>query len=198
MTYQLLAPPVSEDHAECIIHLFVRDNNSAPDPTARVKVWAGPAPTGQPAYWRDDAPFRNPGASGMLEFITMGGPMPENRDYWMQVVDNNGKALSDPIHFPFPNGKAIWLTATLQQGAPAPAQPAQPATPPPAQPAPPTPPPAASPAPAGETTYTVKGGDTLFAIARKFGVTAQDISKANNITNPSLIKPGQVLKIPKK
>ncbi len=65
---------------------------------------------------------------------------------------------------------------------------------------PPTPPPAQPPAPpsgTAETTYTVRSGDTLFGIARKFSVTVQAIQQANNIANPSLIKPGQVLKIPK-
>lgn len=46
-------------------------------------------------------------------------------------------------------------------------------------------------------TYTVKSGDTLSKIAKQFGVTVDAIVKANNIANPSLIRPGQVLKIPK-
>ena len=45
-------------------------------------------------------------------------------------------------------------------------------------------------------TYTVKPGDTLYAIAVKNGTTVQAISAANNITNPNLIQVGQVLVIP--
>ncbi|WP_114570623.1 LysM peptidoglycan-binding domain-containing protein [Exiguobacterium flavidum] len=45
-------------------------------------------------------------------------------------------------------------------------------------------------------TYTVKSGDTLYSIARTYGVTVDALIKANNITNPSLIKVGQVLIIP--
>jgi len=44
--------------------------------------------------------------------------------------------------------------------------------------------------------YTVKSGDSLWDIAKKFpGVTGNDIMQLNNITNVSLIKPGQQLKI---
>lgn len=51
-----------------------------------------------------------------------------------------------------------------------------------------------SPAPTG--TYTVVSGDTLSAIAARFGTTVADLVSANNITNPNLIYPGQVLVIP--
>lgn len=44
-------------------------------------------------------------------------------------------------------------------------------------------------------TYTVKKGDTLSAIARRYGTTYQKIAKDNNIANPNLIYPNQVLKI---
>lgn len=43
--------------------------------------------------------------------------------------------------------------------------------------------------------YTVKSGDTLSEIAKRFGVSQETISKLNNIANPNLIYPGQVLKI---
>lgn len=46
-------------------------------------------------------------------------------------------------------------------------------------------------------TYTVKAGDTLYAIAIKYGVTVQQIADANHITNVNLIYVGQVLIIPK-
>lgn len=46
------------------------------------------------------------------------------------------------------------------------------------------------------TTYTVKKGDSLGEIAQKHGTTTKALSDLNNITNPSLIKVGQKLKIP--
>lgn len=46
-----------------------------------------------------------------------------------------------------------------------------------------------------EITYTVKRGDTLFKIANRYGVSVESIVQRNNIKNPNLIYPGQVLKI---
>jgi lysozyme len=43
--------------------------------------------------------------------------------------------------------------------------------------------------------YTVKPGDTLFGIAAKYGVTYQAIAKLNGISNPSLIYPGQKIRL---
>ncbi|MFC4682212.1 LysM peptidoglycan-binding domain-containing protein [Exiguobacterium aestuarii] len=45
-------------------------------------------------------------------------------------------------------------------------------------------------------TYTVKSGDTLYSIARTYGVTVSALAAANNITNYNLIYVGQVLIIP--
>lgn len=44
-------------------------------------------------------------------------------------------------------------------------------------------------------TYTVKAGDTLSSIAKKYGTTYQKIAKDNGISNPNLIHPGQKLVI---
>lgn len=49
----------------------------------------------------------------------------------------------------------------------------------------------------GGTTYTVKAGDTLYSIARKYNISVSSLAAANNITNYNLIKVGQVLIIPK-
>lgn len=51
--------------------------------------------------------------------------------------------------------------------------------------------------PTGKTvvTYTVKKGDTLSGIAKKYNTTYQKIAKDNNIKNPDLIVPGQKLVI---
>ena len=44
--------------------------------------------------------------------------------------------------------------------------------------------------------YAVKSGDTLSRIATKYGTTVAQLAKANGISNPSLIRVGQVLKVP--
>jgi nucleoid-associated protein YgaU len=59
----------------------------------------------------------------------------------------------------------------------------------------------ASTAPTSPQTYTVNKGDTLSKIAKEFYGSANrwhEIFDANRdqISNPDLIKPGQVLKIP--
>jgi LysM repeat protein len=49
------------------------------------------------------------------------------------------------------------------------------------------------------STVTVKSGNTLSGIAAKAGVKLSDVIKANpQISNPNLIRPGQVIKIPGK
>jgi hypothetical protein len=55
----------------------------------------------------------------------------------------------------------------------------------------PTPPPSGC-----RATYTVRPGDTLYAIALRFQTTVWAIVAANNIQNPNLIFVGQVLCIP--
>ncbi len=52
----------------------------------------------------------------------------------------------------------------------------------------------AAPKPAART-YTVRAGDNLSAIAARYGTTYQALAAKNNIANPNLIYPGQVLKI---
>ena len=48
----------------------------------------------------------------------------------------------------------------------------------------------------GGNTYIVQAGDTLYSIAQKFGTTVEILCRLNNITNPDLIYPGQVLILP--
>lgn len=45
-------------------------------------------------------------------------------------------------------------------------------------------------------TYTVKKGDTLGSIAKRYGISVQQLINANNIKNPNLIYVGQILTIP--
>ena len=53
----------------------------------------------------------------------------------------------------------------------------------------------ANPKPLEDILYMVIAGDTLGAIAKRYGVTVADIQKRNNIANPNKIFPGQLLSI---
>ena len=44
--------------------------------------------------------------------------------------------------------------------------------------------------------YVVKSGDTLYAIARRYGVSVDSLANANQLQNPALLSVGQVLCIP--
>lgn len=67
----------------------------------------------------------------------------------------------------------------------------------------PTPKPTASPKPtpkptakAGTRRYRIKSGDTLGAIALRFGTTLKVLKRLNGISDPRLIHPGQVIVLP--
>ena len=47
-----------------------------------------------------------------------------------------------------------------------------------------------------QTLYTVQAGDSLLAIAERFGVSVDALMAANNITNPDLLRAGDELIIP--
>ena len=50
---------------------------------------------------------------------------------------------------------------------------------------------------ADATPYTVRPGDTLASIAAAHGATAQELADANGLTDPDLIRVGQILMIPR-
>jgi 2',3'-cyclic-nucleotide 2'-phosphodiesterase (5'-nucleotidase family)/LysM repeat protein len=86
---------------------------------------------------------------------------------------------------PAPQQPAPQQTAPQQ---PAPQQPAQQQTAP-QQPAPQKP-------ASGQRVHIVKKGDTLWAIARKYGTTWQKLAEINQLENPDLIFPGQRILLP--
>jgi LysM repeat protein len=91
------------------------------------------------------------------------------------------------------NDAAMPITATLMSGSIT----VLPASSPTAVPTVgPTPQPTAVPSPGVGFPYVVQWGDTLFGIARRFGVTVNAIVAANGLANPNQIRAGQVLIIP--
>lgn len=59
-------------------------------------------------------------------------------------------------------------------------------------------PPSPTTTPITNTKYTVRSGDTLYAIAKNYDLSVLQIVAANNIKNANLIQPGQVLTLPRK
>ena len=57
--------------------------------------------------------------------------------------------------------------------------------------------PIATPAPGAEEIHVVQSGDSLLAIADRYGVSMQAIMDANNLTNPDFVFSGQRLVIPR-
>lgn len=49
---------------------------------------------------------------------------------------------------------------------------------------------------AGVTSYTVVAGDTLGLIAARYGLSVQTLVQANQLSDPSVLKPGQELLLP--
>ena len=89
-------------------------------------------------------------------------------------------------------GISVAVTLTLGRPSAAPPTPA-PTT---ALPIAATPAHASPTAAAQPTTYTVRPGDSLSAIAFQYGVTVQDLMAANNLTDPDIVFVGQKLTIP--
>lgn len=55
---------------------------------------------------------------------------------------------------------------------------------------------ATAPTPPSGATYVVQPGDTLDAIANRYGTTGDRLATANGIADPNSIVPGQALKVP--
>jgi len=103
--------------------------------------------------------------------------------------------FAGPGASPAPSASAVAALPTVTPGATPTATPG--VTPAPS--ATPAATPARTPKPSPQPvarTYRVRSGDTLSGIAAKFGTTSKILARLNGITNLSLLRVGQVLKLP--
>lgn len=126
-------------------------------------------------------------------------------DFWDRAIRNGNAANGElpPVAVPgyrvgdrLPVVAAVKAMAGISRSAPRPAPqpvpaPVQPAPLPAAPPPPPPPPP-----PSEESVYLVQHGDTLGAIAKKFGVTIGALSSSNALDEQVRVFAGQRLVIP--
>jgi LysM repeat protein len=60
----------------------------------------------------------------------------------------------------------------------------------------PAPVPAAKPKPAtGSRSHVIGKGDTIYNVAKRYGISPNEVMRANGISDPSRLQMGQVLKI---
>jgi LysM repeat protein len=112
-----------------------------------------------------------------------GGAPPATAASATPAASTSASATSKPrSSLPAPSAP---LVTARPIGSPAPSD-AAPVTNPPAS---------AQPAGSG-STYKVKSGDTLSAIAARYGTTVKVLMNLNGITDPSRLKIGQILKVP--
>lgn len=104
-----------EPHDECILFLYLQDENGAPAPNQKVKIFAGPPPLGEPPYFVDDDPNnpnRRTDGNGKFQFVVANGAPPQRLDFWVQVLGGDGHPQSKPLQFPFPASQAQWVIVT--------------------------------------------------------------------------------------
>lgn len=105
-----------ESHPECILSIYLFDVDGKAVPGVKMKIWAGPPPSGRPPYYEDedpDNPARRTDSNGKFQFI-VAKPMPiQPLDFFVQAVDDSEQSLSDPVHFSFPANEARRVVVTM-------------------------------------------------------------------------------------
>jgi hypothetical protein len=107
-----------EAHSECVLILYLKDANGSPVPNVKIRIWAGPPPTGHPPYYQDDESAdvnRRTDSSGKFQFIVANPTPTEPLDFYVQAIGQDEDIQSDPVHFPFPPQKAQWVIVTMAE-----------------------------------------------------------------------------------
>lgn len=109
-----------EAHSECILFLYLLDAKGTPVPNVKMKIWAGPPPTGIPPYFEDEEPDhlnRRTDSNGKFQFIVANPTPIQPLDFYVQAMGPDNTPQSEPIHFPFPPHEARWVIITMAPAA---------------------------------------------------------------------------------
>lgn len=127
------------------------------------------------------------------DFLGIGG------DGYTMLIDNEvvgefgtyEEVFADYLNTNGTKGIDVSGRITVIEAVPVPVEPTPAPVPAPAEPVP-------APVPAEEVTYIVISGDVLWKIAEKYSTTWEELAKYNNLANPNLIFPDQIIKVPAK
>jgi len=172
---------------------FYKTNNLVKSYPIAIGKPATPTPTG---HWKIIAKMKHPG--GILGSRWLGLDIP-NGPYGIHGTPNPwtiGKAIShgcirmynQDVEELFPQvsvGNSVIIISSWQNSGQIPPQPNHD----PAQPA-------VNPGNSSTKTYVVQSGDTLWAIAKRYNVSLDELIRINHISNPDVLRVGQKIIIP--
>jgi murein DD-endopeptidase MepM/ murein hydrolase activator NlpD len=93
----------------------------------------------------------------------------------------SGKGVRRPLDKAIARAPAMAAPSAAVVGLPAPVATAQPAV---------------AAATDWSGSYTIKAGDSIYALARQYKVNSTEMQRVNNISDPAKVRPGTVLKVP--
>lgn len=195
---------IGEGDLPAVLDIEISDNVSGPSIISGITTWLTMVEQGtgrkpiiytNPSFWNsymNDAFGAYP--LWVANYTTAGSPrLPNGWDRWLfWQYSQTGRLAGVPGNVDmdrfsgtvedlqaFVNGSTTGTgIASNGNGAAVPATPANTATPAQAQ------------------LYTVKSGDTLGAIASRFGVSVEMLADINQLSNPNMIQVGQTIEIP--
>jgi len=195
---------LEERHVTCATFLAARGELGAPSTSDGEAAAPHPVAAGGPTRWRfaRTTPVVLERSAGLGFLFRPGGRVGQAALVGLVAVAFGVLVLARSttgrldVASPAPSPSAPAASTPAASLAPSPSPSSAPSPTPTPVPSPSPSPAVTSSAPTSQRTYRVQAGDTLVAIAARFGTTVKAIAELNGISDPSRIRVGQILRIP--